>query len=95
MAKVDIGITLTQLSSDKRFAKSWLRPYLCPAPKPIAKEAVDSFLLNLKSFSHAEAGASPAVAPVQDSSSELSESNSMKNTSAVMNFTSVKLCAVN
>ena len=49
--------------------------------------------LSLKSFSHAEADASSAVAPVQDSSSELPES--MRNIFAVMNFnTGVKLCAV-
>ena len=51
---------------------------LVPSPKANCEEDVDSFLVNLKNFSQAEADAeadaSPAVAPAQDSSSELPES---------------------
>ena len=65
---------------------------LVPSPKANCEEDVDSFLLNLKNFSHAEADASPAVAPVQDSSSELPES--MRNILAVMNL-AVSNSAVN
>ena len=84
-----VNLTMTRNNPDPAqfrqvFRQVMVDAILVPSPKANCEEDVDSFLLNLKNFSHAEADASQAVAPVEDSSSELPES--MRNIFAVMNL---------